>query len=297
VEAPEVVVDGSGDATVVWRQSNGSYWNLWTSRYAGGVWEAAALAETQDGDVSTPQLLLYGTTKVMLLWVQSDGAVNNVWSKHYDAGWVADGAITDDTGDAGSVVMVKDSAGVVTAAWVQHDSDPLVQQDNLWANRFSAGSWGSAGLIETQGSGDVRSPMLLVDSSNRVSAIWLQKESGRFDLWSNHYASGSWGTAGLVERIDDGSAVDPHAVMDSSGNITLVWRHPYDSGNHLVVNYYTVGATSGWGADVGKIESSNYDNGYSPLLLVDSTGTVTVIWLQPVTTGQAVRIDLWGNRF
>lgn len=297
VEAPTAVVDGSGAATVVWRQfsTTDNAWNLWSRRYAGG-WGVAAKVDTLAADASAPQLLLYTANNVMLLWIQSNGTANNIWAKYYAGGWSANFAISDGTGDAGSVVMVKDSVGDITAAWVQHDSTALKPVDNLWARRFSAGSWGSAELIETGDSGDVRSPMLLVDSSRRVSAIWLQEDNGRFDLWSNRYSVSSWGSAGLVEGMDDGSAVDPRAVISGSGNITLAWRQPYDSGNHLVTNNYTVGAASGWGT-VAKIESPNYDSGYNPLLLVNGSGIVTVIWLQPVTDSSGNRVDLWANRF
>lgn len=297
VEAPVAVVDNDGAATVAWRQFDGSYWSLWTRRYAGS-WGGAEQAEALSGDVSTPQLLVYGTTGVMLLWVQSDGVVNNVWSKHYAGAWVDDGNITDDSGNAGSVVMVKDGAGAVTAVWVQHDATALKPVDNLWANRFSAGSWGSASLIETGNSGDVRSPMLMADrrGTDLVSVIWLQADGGRFDLWSNHYSNGLWGSAGLVEGLDEGSAVDPHAVMDGNGNITLIWRHPYDSSSLLVTNRYTVSAVSGWGS-VAEAGSTEYDGGYAPQVLVDGSGAVTVIWLQPVAGASTARVDLYANRF
>jgi hypothetical protein len=298
--APIAVVDNTGAATVVWRQfsSVDNAWNLWRVRYAGG-WGAVARVDSAAGDVSAPQLLLYGPTNVMLLWIQSDGAVNNVWSTQYTGGWAANATITDGGGNAGSVVMVKDGAGVVTAVWVQHDAAAFVPQDSLWANRFSGAAWGTPRELETGNGGDVRSPILMADraGTDRISAIWLQEESGRFDLWSNHYANGSWGSAGLVEGLDEGSAVAPQAVMSSSGNITLVWRHPYDSGNHLVTNNYTAaGAATGWGT-VAKVESVVYDDGYDPLVLVAGNGIVTVIWLQPVTETASNRIDLWANRF
>ncbi len=298
VETPKIVVDNNGDATVVWRQFDGQYWSLWTTRYSG-AWGVAAMAESLPGDVDVPQLLLYGTVKVMLLWAQSDGAVNNIWSRRYDADWVDEGLITDGAGDSGSVVMVKDQFGVVTAAWVQHSSSVIAPVDDLWANRFDNG-WGTPAILETDNGDVLPPPLLSVDSTSRVSAIWLQREGGRFDLWSNHYSLGSWGAAGLVEGMNEGSVIDPRAVMSSGGNITLAWRQPYNSGTHLVTNKYTVGTANGWGT-VASVESASYDSGYDQQLLVDGGGIISMIWLQPVVVSvgvtQTVRIDLWANRF
>ncbi len=294
VEIPVAVVDNSGVATVAWRQFDGSRWNLWRARYSGG-WGAAATAEVLNGDVSSPQLLLYGTNNVMLFWSQSNGAVNQIWTSYYASGWSANFAISGSNGDAGSVVMVNDSAGNVTTAWQQQDNTALPLVYSLWARRFATGTWENSALLETSSSGDVRSPVLLMDSARRPSVIWLQEESGRFDLWSNHYILSGWGTAQLVEGMDEGSVVDPQTVMSANGDITLVWRTPYDSSNHLVTSKHTLGAVS-WGP-VAKVESPLNNNGYNAIPLVAGDGMVTMVWLQPVTDTNGNRVELWGNHF
>ncbi len=295
VDPPTAVVDSSGAATLAWRQFDGNRWNLWRARYAGG-WGAAAIAEELNGDVNAPQLLLYGTNNVMLFWSQSNGLVNKIWTSYYAGGWSANFDISNSSGDAGSVVMVIDSAGNITTAWQQQESTASTSVYSLWARRFATGSWESATLLETSASGDVRSPVLFMDSARRPSVIWLQEQDGRFDLWSNHYALGSWGGAQLVEQMDDGSAVDPQAVMSSSDNIALFWRTPYDSSNQLVSSQYTAGSNAGWGA-VAKVESPLNNNGYNPIPLVDGNGMVTVVWLQPVTDTNGNRVELWGSYF
>ncbi len=295
VEPPVAVVDAVGVATVAWRQFDGNRWNLWVARYSGG-WSASTNIDVLNTDVHTPQLLLYGTNNVMLSWGQSNGAVSQIWSSYYAGGWSASFAISAASGDAGSVSMVNDSAGSITTIWLQQDNSAFTLVYSLWSRYFSAGSWDDPVLLETNTSGDVRSPILLMDSARRASVIWLQEESGRFDLWSNHFASGKWGTARLVETLNDGSAVDPKAVMGNNGNITLVWRTPYDSSNQLVTSKYTAGINGGWGA-IAKVGSPLHNNGYNPIPLLDSNGIATVVWLQPITDTNGNRIDLWGSHF
>jgi hypothetical protein len=47
---PWVAVDGSGNAIAVWRQSDGTLYNVWANRYdaATGLWGTAELIETDD---------------------------------------------------------------------------------------------------------------------------------------------------------------------------------------------------------------------------------------------------------
>lgn len=296
VERPTAVVDAAGVATVAWRQFNGNRWNLWVTRHSGS-WDAPLNIDVMDGDVDMPHLQLYGTNNVMLFWGQSNGAVNRVWTSYYSGGWSTNFAISDSGSDAGSVSTVQDSAGSITTIWLQKDSTASNAVYSLWSRYFSSGTWESPVLLETGASGDVRSPILLTDSARRASVIWLQEDdAGRFDIWSNHHSLGKWRGAQLVEHLDDGSAIDPRAVMAGNGNITLVWRTPYDSSNQLVTSKYTAGTNAGWGA-VAKIGSPIHNNGYNPIPLVDGDGVVTVVWLQPVTDGKNNRLDLWASHF
>lgn len=319
-EPPVAVVDASGVATLAWRQLNPSYWNLWTLRYsATGPAGAAQRVGNGAMSVSQPSLQLYGATpsRVMLLWVESDlgGTMSNVRARHYDAAWFDDGVISSMTGHAGSISMVSDTSGYLTAAWVQNNRATVNPLDEIWVNRFtfSSGSWGWRGpsLIDTGISSDARAPMLMADAANRVMLLFLQEsgDSGRFDLWSSFYSGGQWGTAAYVDSSREGavgSAGTPQWLINGAGDtIMLMWHQSYEVINpsnfsRSVLNYLVITshtAANGWGP-VANI-TPGYDDAYSAQLLMGGDGVTTVTWLQPMadSLNSGFRTDLLANRF
>jgi hypothetical protein len=266
---------------------------LWAIRHDGANWVGAQVIENDAGDVAVPQLAVDSDdNEVMVIWRQYDGTVNNIRYNRYSGGWGADDAVESNAGEAGSPVLVKDSSNHVTVVWRQAESS----LDHLWSNRFSSttDTWGAAAKIEAQDDGDVQSYSLMIDGSDRVTAIWRQAAStGLYDVWSNRATGGTWGTAEQAEGLS-GNAQGFMSAMDGNGNITVLWAHPVNSVDQLVSNKYSV--VSGWGSVV-KIEQAGKQRGEQPQLLVDGANNVTVLWLQTeIVTGSASRRkDLWAN--
>jgi hypothetical protein len=70
-----VAVDGAGNATVVWVESDGTRLNLLSKTLPfGGAWGAVQGLETQNvGDVSSPELAVNGVGDEIVVWSQFDG--------------------------------------------------------------------------------------------------------------------------------------------------------------------------------------------------------------------------------
>src|SRR6266850_1961866 len=75
VYAPQVAIDGSGDAMAVWAQSDGTRNNIWANRYAAASgWGTATLLETDNvGDAFDPQVAVDESGNAAAVWYQSDG--------------------------------------------------------------------------------------------------------------------------------------------------------------------------------------------------------------------------------
>ena len=83
-ERPQVAADGSGNAVAVWRQFDGTYYNIWSNRYVAGTgWSTAQLIETDTGYAAAPQVAVDGSGNAVAVWYQSDGTRNNIWSNRY----------------------------------------------------------------------------------------------------------------------------------------------------------------------------------------------------------------------
>ncbi len=86
-EVPQVADDGSGNATVVWRQyDDDADLNIYSNRYEVGVgWGEVQLIETHvEGDeADSPQVAVGESGSAIAVWRQYDGTYWNVWSNRY----------------------------------------------------------------------------------------------------------------------------------------------------------------------------------------------------------------------
>jgi len=223
----QVAMDGGGNAVAVWKQWDGTRWNIWANHYVPGTgWGTAQLIEMNDaGDAWFPQVAMDGSGNAVAVWKQWDGTRNNIWANRYvpGTGWGTAQLIeTDDTGDARRPQVAVDGSGNAVAVWEQYyDSTPY----NIWSNRYVPGTgWGTPQLIETDNARDAWYPQVAVDGSGNAVAVWAQFDGMRDSIWSNRYVPGlGWGSAQLIETNDAGDALAPEVAVDESGNAVAVW--------------------------------------------------------------------------
>ncbi len=85
-QAPQVAVDGVGNASVVWRQWDVTHYSVWSNRYfkASGQWDTAALIESDNsGDAVNPQVAVDATGNALAVWSQSNGTRSSIRSNYY----------------------------------------------------------------------------------------------------------------------------------------------------------------------------------------------------------------------
>ncbi len=130
---PEVAVNASGNATVVWFQSDGARTNIWANDYSTG-WGSPTLVETDDtGNAYAPQVVVAANGDAVAVWLQSDGTRYNVRTSRHVAGapdWGATELIEFAAGTAAIPDIAINSADHVFAVWRQFDGT----RDNIWAN-------------------------------------------------------------------------------------------------------------------------------------------------------------------
>jgi hypothetical protein len=183
---PQIAMDANGDAIAVWSQHDGTRWNIWANRYrAGSGWGSAELIESDDaGDAGGPQVAMDADGNTIAVWTQSDGTRWNIWTNRYGvgSGWGSAELIeSDDAQSASEPDVVVDTRGNAIAVWRQSDGT----RTNIRANRYVAGSsWGSAGLIESEGAGDASSPRIAVDANGNAITVWVQDVTLPGHIWT-----------------------------------------------------------------------------------------------------------------
>lgn len=136
-EYPKIAVDASGDAIAVWRQSDGTLYNIWSNRYSVGTgWGTATLIETDDaGHAGNPQVAVDDAGNAIAVWQQYDGDRESIYSNRYvvGTGWSGAQCIeTENWRDAGHPHVAVDDSGNATAVWEQDDGTRW----NIWSNRY-----------------------------------------------------------------------------------------------------------------------------------------------------------------
>jgi len=83
---PSVAMDAYGNALALWRQWDGTRFNLWANRYGKDVgWGTAQLIETADGPLTTPpRMSMHSKGNAIVVWGQNDGSLNRVWANRFE---------------------------------------------------------------------------------------------------------------------------------------------------------------------------------------------------------------------
>ncbi|MBL0212145.1 MAG: hypothetical protein IPQ13_14720 [Holophagaceae bacterium] len=100
----------------------------------------------------------------------------------------------------------------------------------------------------------------------------------------------TWGTAGLIETNNAGSATSPQIAMDASGNALTVWSQYDGARNNIWANRYTPG--TGWGTPA-LLESDNAGYADEPQISMNAGGNALAVWSQHDGT----RTNIWANRY
>jgi hypothetical protein len=294
--APQIAVDGAGNAIAVWFQSDGTRYNIWANRYtaSSNSWGSPVLIETNAGDATYPQIAVDGAGNAIAVWQQSDGTRFNIWANRYTASsnsWGSPVLIeTDNVGDAADPQIAFDGAGNAIAVWQQSDGTRL----NIWANRYTASSnsWGSPVLIETDNVGNAAYPQIAFDGAGNAIAVWTQSDGTRFNIWANRYtaSSNSWGSPVLIETDNVGDATYPQIAVDGAGNAIAVWQQSDGTRNNIWANRYTASSNS-WGSPV--LIETNAGSAFRPWLAFDGAGNAIAVWAQSDGTAMSI----WANRY
>lgn len=260
---PEIVMDGAGNAIVIWHSGTDGY--IWSARYTYDIgWSAAEII----GSGSYPKVAMNKSGNAIAVWSQSEGTEYQLWTRHYTVGigW-GTGEIVESNNEGfmqcNQVVM--DGAGnafVVGGGYIGTDYFS-------WVKRYTAGSgWG---MVEIVGSGWWY-PRIAMNSSGNAMAVLGQSDGANYQLWARYYNMGfGWGTEELIDSNNAGGTSYPQVVMDDSGNALVIWRDVDAEG--IWARLYTEG--SGWDAEE-QIETM-----YIWAIInvgMDSSGNAMLVW-------------------
>lgn len=256
-EGPLSVVDGMGNALVLWEQSDGvpdgSTRKVYWRRYVAG----------QGWGAPTPiaGILVNRSAIAVEGHLFADSAGNITWlnpnvaaRRFTPAGGWATSWITAPGAGSGSLYDAQMDAGGTVHALRAGGS-------NIWYTQLPAGSsqWTTPIAIAGNGGAVAGGVKLAVGPSGAV-AVWRERNPGdnNDSMWANRMVGGSWQTKVRIEELFTQVRYEPVVAMDSAGHAIAAWHQ----GSSLYIGRLD-GATGAWSTPV-EVDAGQLGSNFNP---------------------------------
>ena len=122
---------------------------------------------------------------------------------------------------------------------------------------------------------------IAVDSTGSINIVWLDNTPGNYDIFFSRSSDGG-ATFSTPENLsnDPGDSENPQIVVDSSGNINVVWQDN-TPGNWQIL--FTRSSDGGATFSTPKNISNDPRGAGNPYMAVDSGGNINVAWVSSPT--------------
>ena len=162
-----------------------------------------------------------------------------------------------------------DLAGNATAVWQQAvGADDLIQT----ATRPAGGTWSAPTNLTSLGQS--AAPDIAVDAAGNATAVW-EGSNGTHSIirTATRPRGGAW--SGATDLSAEGQNANlPQVALGADGSATVVWFR--SNGAYDVIQAATRAAGGSWSAPTTVSVTGR--NAYGPQVVVDSSGSTTVVW-------------------
>jgi len=305
--SPAVAASATGEATAVWAQVD-----LDTGREI-----IRAIRYQPDGGWGDSTTIAVPTTfsaggrtavgmddqgNAIAVWDPPAGPAGQggrvIWVNRFVAGsgWGEATAIkSDETTSADNFRLDVGPNGDAVVVWVQDNGDDLQPRNDIWAARFSEGTWSAPERIDSHDDGNKATPDVAVEATGIAYAVWSQSDPDFVNIHVAQYTPGSgWEAPELIEPPnedpnDDGDATTPRIDVNRAGNAFVVWRQVWDQWPSIWSNRLDPGTSWMMAERIEEIpQPAN-----QPVIAVDETRHAHALWVHSHNSGPKVRT----NRF
>ncbi len=286
----------TGNAIVVWSQSNGADDQIFMSEHRDGSWinpadvtdHISVSGEHSEG----PRAAVDETGNAIVVWDQNDGvAFYQIFMSEYRGGtWTHPATLGDyispDTPapqDALNPDVAMDDNGNAIVVWNQ--SDGLNSQ--IFKSEYRNGIWthpaDTDDNISTDGF-DASEPRVAMDNNGSAVIVWLQWDGANNQIFRSEYRGGSWThPADQNDNISpDGANADYYDVaMGDNGDAAIVWIQNDGVNDQVFMSEYRSG---GWTNPADLTDNDVSPDGESagyPAVAMDDQGDTMIVWEQP----------------
>ena len=261
-QTPDLVVDSTGQAHVVWSDTRNGLRDIYYARWSGSSWSTATKLNTDAGSAVQiyPSIALNGSA-LMVGWQdnRSGTQVYARYSSNLGSTWSASDAQVSDAGNVSGAPALMSGRSAVWATWlVVSGSNTIAYADT------GTSTWGTDVAITT--TTQARQDIAATGNITNVWSGWSQNDA----IW-NAARSTSWGNTYQVSNAGEATQLYPALGVANNGDLFAAWND-----NRATPGLYTAKSTDGgltWGTN--NFVSGSADSG-QPALAVTSTQTLHV---------------------
>jgi hypothetical protein len=284
-EAPQVAVDGQGNAVAVWTRSNGTNDIVQAAaRPAGGAWQAPINLSAAGQNALPPEVSVNAQGNAVAVWTRSNGTNFIVQAAARPAGGAWQTPV--DLSAAGQNASFRpqvavDGQGNAVAVWFRFDGTSLIVQA---AARPAGGVWQAPINLSAAGQ-DARGNAVAMDARGNAVAVWT-RSNGTNDIVqaAARPAGGAWQTPVDLSAAGQ-NAGDPVAAVNAQGNAVAVWNR--SNGTNDIVQAAARPAGRAWQTPVDL--SAAGQNAVAWQVAVDSQGDAVAVWTRSNGTNTIVQ--------
>ena len=282
---PSMAIDSSDSIHVVWYDdtpgNNEIYYKKSTT--GGTSWNPAQRITWTSGSSTVPAIAVDSSDAVHIVWQENISGNDEIYSKDSSDGgttWTAAKRLTWTSSDSRNPALAIDSSDIIYAVW----DDPSPGNSEIFGKRSTDGgvTWSSVRRL-TWTSGWSYGPDIAIAPPNTIHLVWGAEIPGDTEIFYKGSTDGgeTWSPAKQL-TWNSGASGSVSVATDSANDVHIVWMDSTPGDPEI---YYRKSADGGttWSASQRLTWTSG--NSYSPVLAIDSTNTVHVVW----------RDDLPGN--
>jgi hypothetical protein len=249
---PRVAMDNSGNAIIVWEQSDGADFQIFKSEYRSGIWtHPLSLSDniSPDGqDAWYPQVAMDNNGNAIITWEQSDGSTSQIFKSEYRSGvWTHPSSLSDnispDGQDAHYPQVSMDNKGKAIITWEQSDG----ANNQIFNSKYRGGVWKHPASLSDNISPDGQDAyysQVAMDNKGNAFITWEQSDGANNQIFKSEYSGGVWKhPANLSDNIspDGQDAYDTQVAVDNNGNAIITWYQSDGSNNQIFKSEYRWG--------------------------------------------------------
>jgi len=257
-------------------------------RLTNNIWTSTTSSSNQRAMVKD------ASGNIHVVWLDNrdhSGSISEVYYKKYSAGtgWGLDTRLTFEvmigvdnennpiieSQDKATPGIVMDSGGNL----VVYYENITTQKAEVLTYTATTSSWDSIPTMLGDGGVSEINPVLAVDSSDNIHAVWKSLITGNLQIFYRKYIPlTGWGISQQLTTVLSEKKT-PNIIVDSSDTLQVAWADSRDTTGptYFEIYYKKKPAAGSWTADT-RLSFALSSDSLNPYLCSDSSGNLHLVW-------------------